>query len=261
MQTAQVIDVTPSGKHVESLEVATIAPGEKEKEKALTVSEQITALTVTKDPATGEAVPVKIQDLASCRKLEELLLDSKAIIKEIDAVFDPIIKAQHLAHKESLNQAAKLKAPLLNGERLAKPRLIEWYTEQERIRVVEEQRLQRIAEQEAEERRLQDALAAEESGDMEEAELILDEVPTYVPPPIVPKTATTGSGISLRGTWTFKVENLMQLVKAVAAGTVPLMALQANTTFLGQQARSMKDSLKYPGVAVWEEKGLAAGRR
>ena len=132
---------------------------------------------------------------------------------------------------------------------------------EETKRKAEENRLRLIAEKEAEERRLADALAAEAEGDLEEAEAILDEVPAFVPPPIVSRTVQTGNGIIERETWHFQVDNLKALVGAVSAGKIPLNAILANTVFLGQQARSLKGSMDYPGVKVWATKNIAAGRR
>ena len=65
----------------------------------------------------------------------------------------------------------------------------------------------------------------------------------------------------MREVWSCNVTDLKALVEAVAKGRVPLMALQANTVFLGQQARSMKGELRYPGVVVWAEKSIAAVRK
>jgi hypothetical protein len=55
-----------------------------------------------------------------------------------------------------------------------------------------------------------------------------------------------------------EITDKMALAKAVVAGTVPLMALEVNTTFMGQQARSLKGELNYPGVRVFEEQGIAS---
>jgi hypothetical protein len=48
----------------------------------------------------------------------------------------------------------------------------------------------------------------------------------------------------------------MALVKAVAAGTVPIQALEANTVFLNGQARMLKAALAYPGVKAIERHAL-----
>ena len=74
-------------------------------------------------------------------------------------------------------------------------------------------------------------------------------------------TVQTGGGISMRETWAAEVTDLMQLVRAVAAGTVPINALMANMVFLGQQARSLKQAMRYPGVRAYPHNNLAAGRR
>ena len=224
-----------------------INPGQKEAQKALTVKDQASALTIS--------------DKATYEKAAELLLSIKDLRKEIDATFKPIREKAHAAWKETIAQQSRVETPLIEAEAIIKPRMSAFLQEEERKRKAEEDRLRILAEKAEEERRLAEAIQAEEDGDTEEAFAILDEVPAYIPPPIVPKTVSTGGGIQLRESWSFRVENLSALVKAVAAGTVPLGAIQANTVFLGQQARSMKGELRYPGVVVWSEKNIAAGRR
>jgi hypothetical protein len=228
-------------------EVLDMVPGAQETQRALSVSEQAFILTITDKP--------------SYERGRELLLTIKDLMKEIRATFLPIINKAHQAHKEALMQAGKIEAPLLDAEKIIKQRMGIFLAEQERLRKLEEDRLRKIAEAEMEEGRLADALAAAEEGNIEESEAILDEVPAFVPPPIIPRTVETGSGISMVERWGATVTDLMQLVKAVAAGTVPLAAIQANTVFLGQQARSLKGEMKYPGVSAFSSNSIASGRR
>ena len=49
--------------------------------------------------------------------------------------------------------------------------------------------------------------------------------------------------------------DLAALVAAVAAGEVPLAALEPHLPFLNQQARALKDELRYPGVQVVVDEG------
>jgi hypothetical protein len=233
--TAEVLDVAPE-----------VTP-EVQGEKALVVSKEAQALAITDKPSYD-------QGCAS-------LLEIKDVQKKLDEVFDPIITAAHTAHKAAINQKKKFTEPLAVAEKALKKQIADYLAAEEEKRIAEENRLRKEAERLEEERRLNEAIAAEAEGDLQEAEAILDDVPAYVPPVILPKTVQTGGGIQMRETWTFRVENLMELIKAVAAGKVPIYAVQANTVFLGQQARSMKSELKYPGVAVWPEKNIAAGRR
>lgn len=81
-------------------------------------------------------------------------------------------------------------------------------------------------------------------------------VVTVAPPSIalVPKL----SGVSGRMTYSAQVESLAALVQAVAEGKAPLEAIQANTVFLGQQARAFKKAgVLYPGVTVLAESALS----
>jgi hypothetical protein len=60
-------------------------------------------------------------------------------------------------------------------------------------------------------------------------------------------------------TYSAEVTNLLELVQAVAAGQAPLEALQAETKFLGAQARAFKKAGQlYPGVMAVAERSIAA---
>ena len=97
-------------------------------------------------------------------------------------------------------------------------------------------------------------------GDHEGAsDIIAEEV--FVPPVVITKSTPAVEGIAYREVWKYEVINPLELVCGVANGAVPLNALQPNEVFLGQQARSMKQSLHYPGVKVWAEKTIAAGSK
>lgn len=132
---------------------------------------------------------------------------------------------------------------------------------------------QRAEQQEAE------ARAAARAGDTEKAEQLQQQaetnaanaeaaqaqaatiaqeaaVVTVAPPSLamVPKLA----GVSGRMTYSVQVENLMLLVHAIAEGKAPIEAVQANTSFLGQQARAFKKAGElYPGVTVIAESALS----
>ncbi|PUE21834.1 hypothetical protein B9Z43_01230 [Limnohabitans sp. MMS-10A-192] len=67
------------------------------------------------------------------------------------------------------------------------------------------------------------------------------------------------AGISGRMTYSAEVVDLLALVKAVAAGAAPIECLQADTKFLGAQARAFKKAGElFPGVMAKEERSIAA---
>lgn len=190
----------------------------------------------------------------------EILITVKELRKKIEATFKPIKQKMDAAKREVLDQEKAADAPLKQAEDYIKPLIRAYDDEQERIRKAEEDRLRKIQEQQEEDARLAAAIQAEDEGAPEEAEQIL-EAPVYIPPVVLPKATPQVQGISCRVTWKHQVTDLMSLVKAVAAGQVPIQALKADDVFLGQMVRSLKSSMNYPGVRIYPDKTIAAGRR
>ena len=67
---------------------------------------------------------------------------------------------------------------------------------------------------------------------------------------VILATPEKSDGVSYRDVWSVEVSCLMELVKAVAAGTVPLAYIHANETALGSWARATKGTESIPGVKV-----------
>jgi hypothetical protein len=216
------------------------------KERALSVPEQARAM--------------KIIDDSSYQKGGQLLLTIKALRKEINETFDPIIAKAYAAHKEAKAQKTKVEEPLVRAECIIKPAMAEYDTKLEQQRLAEQRRLEEEARKKAEEEKLADAIHAEQQGDKETAESIINEPAQVIP--IVQKVEKQKiSGISFRENWSAQVVNLMALVKAVAAGEQPITYLQANQTSLNQIARAQKTAMSVPGVRAVCEKITNAARR
>jgi len=217
-------------------------------------------LTAAVDSWPVQAQAVQVVDAASYQRAADLLLEIKGLRAEIEATFGPIVRKAHEAHKEAVGQRKRHEEPLQTAERLIKARMGSWQQEEERRRREEEARLAAEARRRDEEARLAEAAALEEAGEAEAAERVLEE-PAATPPPPAPSRVPKVKGVASREIWKAEVTNLMELVKAVAAGQVPLAALQVNEKVLGQQARSLKRELHWPGVRVWSEQSIAAGGR
>lgn len=192
-----------------------------------------------------------------------------------------------------LNQAVKavndlFRAPkeyLEKAENTLKRAMVTYTTEQERLAAearakaeaearAERERLAAIEREQAEAARKAqaEAQAAAAAGDAEAAAAVMAaaqaaqeqadiaamtaNVVTIAPTVEAPAKV---SGISSRVTFSAEVANLMELVKAVAAGTAPIEAIQANNKFLGAQARAFKKPGQlYPGVMAVAEHSIAA---
>src|SRR3990167_2701272 len=203
---------------------------------------------------------IKISDNATFIAAGEFLKSIKALRGEIDDTFSPITKKAYEAWKETLRQRERVEAPLVEAEGIVKPAIAAYITEQERIRREEELRLQKLAQDDAERQMVADAALLDDIGETELANALLEQAPV-VAPIIQPRTAPKVAGIALTKRYSAQVINFQQLVKAVAEGKVPFMAIQANTTFLNQQARAMKEQLNYPGVKLVVEGNVSAGKR
>ena len=209
-------------------------------QKALSVIEEANLVTVTTSETYTQA--------------GGLWKSIKDMRKQVEDTFSPIITKAHQAHKEAIAQRDKIMVPLTKAGKTVKYAMEKYDHEQEQIRLQEEARLREIARKEEEERQLAEALEAEQNGEKEEAETII-EAPAHVPPVVVQKTTPKLQGGPVyRTIWQHEVVDFKALVKAVASGQAPILALQANDVFLGQQARSLKDTVKFSGVRVFSKR-------
>lgn len=146
---------------------------------------------------------------------------------------------------------------LKSAESTYKRSMLAYQQDQERKRREEEARIRELQRQE-QERLAKEAEVAEKAGDKETAEAIIQqaaEMPTaIVPRRDPPKVA----GVKTQTRWSAEVTDQMMLIKAVAAGQVPMIAIEINQRFLNQQAVSLKGALNIPGVKAVSKEGIAA---
>jgi hypothetical protein len=197
------------------------------------------------------------------RSAADMLVGIKDLRREVDATFDPIIAAQHTAHKTACAQKRTAENPLVEAEGIIKAGLVSYDDEQRRAAEKEQRRLEAQARQDEERRRLEEAVLLESEGQHEQAAEVLAEAVSAPAPmvPIVQRSTPVVAGISRRETWTYRVTDLHSLVKFVAANPSYLNLLLPNGPALTAQARSLKAMAKFPGVQVFSESGIAAGSR
>lgn len=201
------------------------------------------------------AAELVVRDDESEQRAARLLKDIKTLREEIASKCDPIIQDAHKLHKSLLAQKAGFEVELVEADKEIRGKMRDYRTEIERRAREEAARIEaesRKAREEAEKQ----ARELEKSGEVEIAESIREEVQIVTSAPRAPEPAKV-EGASYRDNWKAEVTDLMALVKGVAAGTVPIAAIQANTKVLGQQAKSLQKELKWPGVRVWNEKVVA----
>jgi len=204
--------------------------------KALTIPEQAKQIAVT--------------DNATFQVAAAFLLDVKALQKQINETFDPIVKKAHEAHKEAVAQKKKVEAPLLQAEALVKPQMAAYIEEQERRRRQEEARLQAEAIKRDEEARLAEATTLEKAGNDEEAARVIS-TPSFAAPVVAPKLTPKVEGVAAKQIWKWRITNSYE---------IPREYLIPNEGAITAVVRSLKGAANIPGVQVYAETNISAGR-
>jgi len=212
-----------------------------------------------------QAQQLQILDAGTYTRAGEMLRSIKALRKEVDEAFDPIIRKAHDAHREACGQKKRAETPLAEAETILKRALVAYDTEQDRLRREEEARLREIARREEEERRVQEAAALEtEAVETNNPELLYEaneliERPIEAPIVQLPKATPKVEGLSFREKWEAVVTDKLALIRYVAAHPEFLALLDVNATNLRKFAEMQKDKLALPGVRPRMEK-IAASR-
>jgi hypothetical protein len=179
-------------------------------------------------------------------------LDSQAKEK-FDAIKRPLTEAKNRV----LAWEHEVRDPLERVKKHLSLQIGSFDQEQERLRRIEEARLQaearKLAEEEAkkaaEEQAIADALLLESAGDSTGAEAVLNNPmpqPVYVPPVILQRETVKTAGVSSAQTWKFVIEN---------PDLIPREYLVPDSVKIGQIVRAMKDKTNIPGIKAYPEGG------
>jgi len=198
------------------------------------------------------SIIVRVVDKPSSALAQERYADAGRIVKKIVERFEPTRAAFDKAKKELLALRDGLTAPLELYRQAQKQLLDRFDIEQAAAEAREAARLRALALEEAEQRRIMDVAAAEESGDTQEAEAIADE-PLIVPEPVVETQIAAVEGVGKQLRWSAEgqdlIETMREIVRRHDAGDVAWAAGVAyNMPFWNRLAVSMRQNLRFPGV-------------
>ena len=202
-------------------------------------------------PELSVAAEIVVRDAESYQMAGETWKSLTALEKKIKAYWEIDVDAAKNLHKSLVAKRDAMLGPVGEQKNSLRVGMKSFEDEQERIRRAEQARLEEVARKAAEEAALAQAVALEQNGHKAAAEAVI-AAPVVAPAVYVPKATPTGFGNATRRTWGAEVTDLMALVKAVAAGQVPIQAIEANMVFLNGQSRMLKAALAYPGVKAIE---------
>lgn len=198
--------------------------------------------------AVDQANLIAITSEQEYKGAAEILKGFKAIQREIDDTFDPVIKANHEAHRQALEAKKKHSEPLKAAEVIVKKKLGTYSAEQEKIRREKEAKLREELRQKEEEERLAEAEKADEAGQDDKVEEILSR-PAPAPVVVLPSETPKVAGISTRKTWKFRI---------VDEKDIPREYLKVDEVKIGQMVRALKENAKIDGVEVYAVDSIAA---
>lgn len=204
--------------------------------KEIQISEKTTEITC-------RAIEMMVTNRDEYEQVISFIRDIKALGKEIESTFDPIVQKAHAAWKETTTQRARFLKPLEDAEKTLKNKMAIWTTEQERIRREEERKIQAEREKAAAKEREKLAKKAEKTGDTEAAEEIRAQEIAVAPVKLEDTTKVTG--ISYTEVWQFSIEETSQ---------IPREYLIPDEKKIGQVVRAMKGNITIPGIKIWSEK-------
>ncbi|MEO8070546.1 MAG: hypothetical protein ABI652_04030 [Acidobacteriota bacterium] len=215
--------------------------------------ERVTAAALSW-PAKARALTITSGD--DYTRVSATLKDIKALRAEVDAAFDDIIADANKVHKTACSKKREAETPLIEAERVIKAALVQWDTEQERARAIEQRRVEEVERRRLEDERINLAAHMETEGNKFGDAALVEEAHELIAQPIVPvvapvaKTTPVVTGQSFSTTYSARLDNLLQLVKFVAANPSFVGLLSANMPALNAQARSLKEHMKIPGVTA-----------
>jgi len=139
------------------------------------------------------------------------------------------------------------------AEALIKQAIIKYNAEQEKIRIKAEAAAEEKARKQREKLEERADKAAEKGNDEKSEALQTEAAMTVAETPAI--VTTKVSGVSQSWKYTAEVPDLMALVKSVAEGKTPINAIQADTKFLNNQAKALKENFEgmYAGCKIKKE--------
>lgn len=203
-------------------------------------------------PALSVAGEIVVRDAETYKMAGETWKELTGLEKRVKEYWDGDVAAALKLHRSLVAKRDGMLKPVAEQKVALRVGMKAFEDEQERARREAQAKAEAEARKAAEEAALAQAVALEKNGHKAAADAVL-AAPVVPPPVYIPPTTPAGFGAATRRTWGAEVFDFMALVKAVAEGKAPIEAIEANTTFLNQQARALKGALSIPGVKAVEK--------
>jgi hypothetical protein len=201
------------------------------------------------EPIVEAAKGIKVIDADSCEKATQHGRLLQAMGREVETFYAPVKREIDGLKKPILEHEKADFSVIDEMKRRLGAEITEWNVKQDRLRQEAERAAREAAEAAAREDLLARAVELESQGDKVAAAAMLDE-PVMAPVIIQQTSQFKARGQVSKTLYRAEVTNLMELVKAVAAGRVPIHAIQADQSWLNDEAEHTKEAFNIPGCRL-----------
>lgn len=163
--------------------------------------------------------------------------------------FDDACEAANKAHKFLTNLRKMALAPYEEGRQAIEAEMNRYEAEEEAKRQARQKELDELARKQEEERRLNAAVAAEQAGDKDGANAILEEDVAPMSLTVASNTAKV-EGVSKRWNYKAKVDDVIALLKFVVENPAFANLITPNQSALDALAKAQKDAFKLAGCSL-----------
>lgn len=196
----------------------------------------------------------------------EFLIAIKNKRRVWEKMIRPVIQVAFEAHKKTIGLHKEIDTPLARAENeFIKPAMLKYSQKKETERKAEEDRLNKIIADEAEEKRKKEEEDRKKNLIVDLKGQVITPSQPPPPPPVVPTIVVpkqeAPQGISFVDSYVAEVFDLGALLRGVIEGTVPIEAIQANTSFINSRAKVLKNHMAWPGIRVNKIQNVRATAR
>jgi hypothetical protein len=186
----------------------------------------------------------------------------KAAQKRVADFFEPLKTSAHKTWKAITSREAELLDPLKSAEQTVKRKVLDYDSEQERLRLAEQRRLQAEADERARKEQERLERQAEKVKTPERREALLEQAAMVVAPVVEVAQPEKVKGESTRRTWKAVLTDKTALLRAAAEGNdLAASLLNFDQTAANRLAVSTKGAITVAGVSWIQEATLAIGAR
>ncbi len=209
------------------------------------------------DQHTERATQISVVDQHSYDEAAGFIKGLKALKAEVDKHYTPLRQAAHTAWKKVCGAHNEKTDPIDSAIKIVRKKIDFFAAEQRRVQARIEAERRKEAEAADRKRIAAEAREAKKAGASETEVKFIKAQPATVGNIAAAPTFKPAAGLVSRETWTFRVNDKMKLIRAVAAGKVGANLLQVNEKDLRKYAVATKGTQPLPGVDIYPEHSTA----